>query len=154
MADWHGVHEKVVAGFAASWDRPEPHAWDDLLAEDVELNQPLLPRMKGRQQWREEAGRLLALLPDLRSDVLSWTGDADILFIEHRLSATVGRVPARIPAVDKIWITDSGKVLRRDAFFDPLSFAQLVLRQPSMWLPWWRSGLEPLAGRRRLAGRS
>ncbi|WP_433473890.1 nuclear transport factor 2 family protein [Spirillospora sp. CA-142024] len=149
MVDWRSVHQTLVEGFAASWDKPHPRAWDDFLVEDVELNQPLIPKIRGRRKWWEESGRLLALLPDLRSDVVGWSGCDDILFIEHRFSATVGRIPAQIPAVDKIWMTESGKVLRRDAFFDPLPFAQLVLRQPSAWLPWWRSGLEPLAARRR-----
>jgi hypothetical protein len=30
---------------------------------------------------------------------------------------------------------------------------QAVLRRPSAWLPWWRSGLGPFAFRRRFLGK-
>lgn len=42
---------------------PRPHAWDDLLAADVELVQPLLLGGKGRERWQREVARLLAFLP-------------------------------------------------------------------------------------------
>ncbi|MBB4685748.1 nuclear transport factor 2 family protein [Amycolatopsis jiangsuensis] len=152
MSDWPSLHESVVRDFAAAWAEPDPRAFDALLAEDVELVQPLLAACTGKRRWQGELERLLDFVPDLRSTVLSWSGRAEILFIEHRLEATIGSGSVRVPAVDKLWLTEAGLIARRHAYFDPQPFTQRVVQHPGYWLPWWRSGLGPLLGRRRLPG--
>jgi hypothetical protein len=152
-ADWRAVHERVVAAFARGWDAPEPHAWDGLMAEDIQLNQPLLQPGTTRTTWHDEAQRLVALLPDIRGVVTGWAGNEDIVFIELRLTATLGGKPLVFSAVDKLWLTHTGTVLRRDSYFDSAPLMQAVLRRPSAWLPWWRSGLGPFAFRRRFLGK-
>src|SRR5439155_21725051 len=112
MSDWPCVHERVVELFAAGWDRPQPHAWDELLAEDAEFVQPLLRSGRGRALWHEEARRLLALAPDLRGDVLAWAGRDDVVFVDVRLTATVGGKPLALRSFDKLWISLDGLVLR------------------------------------------
>ncbi|HEY0689365.1 MAG TPA: zinc-binding dehydrogenase [Kribbella sp.] len=77
VIDWPALHQQVVKTFALGWDRPHPHAWGDFLAEDVELVQPMLRRGRGRDLWWDESRRLLAFLPDLRADVMSWAGKED-----------------------------------------------------------------------------
>lgn len=134
MADWPSVHQRVVDLFAKGWDRPDPHAWDELLAEDAELVQPLLRSGRGRAVWHEEARRLLRLAPDLRGDVLTWSGCDDVVFIDLRLSATIGGKPLVFRSVDKLLITADGRVLRREAFFDPGPIALTLLRRPGAWL--------------------
>ena len=52
-----------------------------------------------------------------------------------------------------IRLTPIGTVLRRDSFFDSAPLIHAVLRRPSAWLPWWRSGLGPFLGRRRFLDR-
>ena len=89
-AGWPRVHERVLAAFARGWRTPEPHAWDNLMAERIELNQPLLRPGTTRKTWHDEAQRLVALLPDIRGDVVSWAGHEDLMFIELRLSASAG----------------------------------------------------------------
>lgn len=150
MTDWPSLHEFISTEFATAWEKPGPHAFDGLLADDVELVQPLLATCTERRLWWSEVERLLAFLPDLHSAVLSWSGDEELLFIEHLLEATVGGEPVRVPAVDKLWISETGMIVRRHAYFDPMPFSQQVLRHPSQWLPWWRSGLGPLLARRRV----
>ncbi|WP_319449696.1 MULTISPECIES: nuclear transport factor 2 family protein [unclassified Mycobacterium] len=150
--DWPAVHRNVVDAFTKGWAHPGPDAWDHILIEDVVLNQPMLPPTVGRKMWQQEGDRLLALLPDLRGDVLSWAGRDDILFIELELSATLGGKPFAFRAVDKIWITSSGEIARRDSFFDSVPIAQTMLTRPTAWLAWWRSGLGPFLGRRRFVG--
>ncbi|MGI6873780.1 nuclear transport factor 2 family protein [Amycolatopsis sp. 3B14] len=150
MTDWTAVHEKAVAAFAEGWARPHPQAWDALLAEDVELNQPMVPPTRGRQGWGREAERLLGFLPDLRGEVLSWAGREDRLFIELRLSGTLRGKPLAFRAVDELWLTADGRVTRRDSFFDSMPVAMAVAGRPGAWPAWWRSGLGPLIGRRRL----
>jgi hypothetical protein len=153
MTDWPRVHEKVIETFSAGWDKPDPHGWDDFLAEDVELNQPMLRPARGRAAWWDEARRLLEFLPDLRGDVLSWSGREDVVFIELELSGTAGGKRLAFRAVDKLWITPDAAAVRRDSFFDSAPLAREVLRRPGAWLPWWRSGLGPFLARRRFVGR-
>jgi hypothetical protein len=151
--DWPSVHGRVLASFAKGWDTPDPYAWDGLMAENIELNQPLLQPGTTRQTWHEEAQRLVTLLPDIHGVVVGWAGHEDLLFIELRLSATLGGKHLEFRAVDKLWLTPNGTVLRRDSFFDSAPLIQAVFRRPSSWLPWWRSGLGPFMARRRFLDR-
>jgi hypothetical protein len=133
MSDWPSVHNQVVELFATSWERPHPHAWDDLVAEDAEFVQPLLRSGRGRAIWQDEARRLLALAPDLRGDVVAWAGRDDVVFIDVQLSATVGGKPLTFRSFDKLRISPDGLVLHREAFFDPLPVALTLLRRPAGW---------------------
>jgi hypothetical protein len=151
--DWASAHQRVLAAFTKGWCSPDPHAWDGLMAENIILNQPLLQPGTTRNTWHDEAQRLVTLLPDIRGQVLGWAGHEDIMFIELRLSATLGGKPLEFRAVDKLWLTPTGTVLRRDSFFDSGPLIQAMVRRPSSWLPWWRSGLGPLLGRRRFLER-
>lgn len=148
-AVWPNIHERVLAAFARGWDAPEPHAWDNLMVEDVELHQPLTQPGTTRRTWHDEAQRIVTLLPDIRGKVMSWAGQEDLMFIELQLTATLGAKPLEFRAVDKLWLTVNGTVLRRDSFFDSGPLIQAVVRRPSAWLPWWRSGLGPFMARRR-----
>jgi hypothetical protein len=150
--DWPAVHDRVLAAFQAGWARPGPHAWDEFLAEDVELLQPMLRQGRGRRLWWDEVRRLLAFLPDFRGEVLSWSGRAETLFIEVGFTATLGGRPLSFRAVDRLLLSPEGILLRRDSHFDPTTVAAVVARRPSAWLPWWRSGIGPLLVRRRLPG--
>lgn len=154
MADWPTLHDKVVSTFAAGWNEPAPHAWDELLATDVELAQPMLRHCHSRAAWQDEAKRLLTLVPDLRGEVMSWSAHEDTMFIRVRFTGTLGGTPLTWEAVDVARIDHQGTVLRRESFFDSAVPATAVLRRPRAWLPWWRSGIAPLAGRRRILGGS
>ncbi|MHA6619609.1 nuclear transport factor 2 family protein [Pseudonocardia sp. DLS-67] len=134
MADWPSVHQQVVDLFEKGWDRPDPHAWDDLLAEDAEFVQPLLPSGRGRAVWHEAARRLLRLAPDLRGDVMTWAGRDDVVFIDVRLRGTVGGKPLTFRSFDQLQIGPDGRVLRREAFFDPTPVALALLLRPAAWL--------------------
>lgn len=100
MPDWPSIHRDVVAAFAAAWASPEPHAWDPILDEDVLLEQPMIRTVRGRAGWWSEVARLLALLPDLRAEVLDWSGSADRLFVHIRFTATLAGRPLDWSAVD------------------------------------------------------
>jgi len=138
-----------VAAFADGWARPHPHAWDDLLAADVELTQPLLRSGVGRSVWQHEVARLLSFLPDLTGHVLSWAGCGDVVFVDISCSATLAGRPLSFRAVDRLTLDQHGRVTRRESFLDPLPVMRSAMTRPGAWLPWWRSGLGPLLGRRR-----
>jgi hypothetical protein len=73
----------------------------------------------------------VTLLSDISGEVVSWAGHEGIMFIELRLSATLGGRPLDFRAVDKLWLTQTGTVLRRDSFFDSGPLIQAVLCRPS-----------------------
>jgi SnoaL-like domain len=153
MTDWPSVHQHVVDLFAKGWAHPGPDAWDDMLAEDAEFAQPLLPNARGKVAWQDETRRLLTLAPDLHGEVVAWAGRDDIVFIDVEQRATVGGKPLIFRSFDKLRITPDGRVWRREAFFDPGRIALALLLRPSSWLPWWRSGTGPFTARRRLLKR-
>ena len=140
----------TVEQFAAGWRNPNPHAWDGLLAADVELTQPLLRDGRGISVWHGEVARLLAFIPDLRGEVLGWAGRGDTLFIDLQLRGSAGGRPVSFRAVDRLTISVSGTVVRRESFFDPLPLSATLARRPRAWLRWWRSGIGPMQWRRRI----
>jgi hypothetical protein len=144
------VFSRAVQRFAAGWRTPEPHAWDDLLAADVELSQPLLRDGHSRSAWHGEVARLLAFIPDLHGEVLRWAGRGDTLFIELELRGTAGGKPVSFRAVDRLTLGDEATVVRRDSFFDPIPLAATLARRPRAWMRWWRSGIGPLLWRRKV----
>ena len=143
------IAEAAVAAFAAGWRAPHPHAWDDLLAEEAELVQPLLRHRVGRHALAEEYGRLLELIPDLRGEVLRWAAEGRTVRIELRLTGTLGRLPLRLAVTDQLTLDEDGRILRRQARLDPLPAVALLARQPAAWRRWWNSGVGPLLVRRK-----
>jgi hypothetical protein len=150
MTDWPTIHQNVVEQFRTGWDQPEPHAWDAIAGEHMRFVQPMLRDGVGPEVWWEESSRLLALLPDLRADVLSWAGAGETLFIHIGFSASLGGKPLTWEAVDLLRITPEGKAVFRESFFDSIPVATILIRRPRAWLRWWRSGVGPVFWRRRL----
>ncbi|WP_433872735.1 nuclear transport factor 2 family protein [Saccharopolyspora sp. CA-218241] len=146
----HAGAEAVVSAFSRGWREPHPHAWDDVLAEDIRLVQPLLRDRVGKQALAEEYGRLLALVPDLRGEVTGWSATGSTVRVALRLTGTLGRLPLVLDVVDQLGLDDRGLIRSRRARFDPLPAVALLARQPRAWRAWWRSGVGPLLGRRRL----
>lgn len=143
------VAEDAVAAFAEGWRSPHPHAWDDLLADNAQLTQPLLRDRVGRHALAEEYGRLLELIPDLKGDVRRWTATGRTVRIELRLTGTLGRLPLRLDVTDQLTLDDDGRITSRRASFDPLPAVALLARQPAAWKRWWDSGVGPLLTRRK-----
>jgi len=150
MTDWPTIHEKVVEQFRTGWDRPEPHAWDAFAGDSMRFVQPMLRDGVGPEVWWEESARTLALLPDLRADVLRWAGAGENLFIHVRFTASLAGKPLSWEAVDFLRITPEGTAVFRESFFDSVPVATTLISRPRAWLRWWRSGVGPLFWRRRL----
>lgn len=145
--------EAAIAAFADGWHSPHPHAWDDLLADEVELIQPLLRDRAGRHALAEEYGRLLQLIPDLKGKVLRWAANDRTVRIELCLTGTLGRLPLRLDVTDQLTLDDDGRIRCRRARLNPLPAVALLARQPGMWKRWWDSGVGPLLVRRRFLPR-
>lgn len=150
MTDWPTIHAKVVEEFRAGWASPEPHAWNPFFDDSMEFVQPMLRDGVGPAVWWEEISRTLKLLPDLRADVLRWSGSGEDLFIHIRFHATLAGKPLTWDAVDWLRVTPEGTAVLRESFFDSVPVATTLLRRPGCWLRWWRSGVGPVFWRRRL----
>jgi hypothetical protein len=67
-------------------------------------------------------------------------GDGDLVFIECRLHARIGGTVTEWPNVNRLVLHD-GKAIERVTYFDPLAILPTLLRHPSIWWRWWRSGV-------------
>lgn len=160
---------EFIERFADGWHHPHPHAWDDIVADNVVLEQPLLPARRGRGALAEEYGRLLRLVPDLTGEVTAWGvvgpqggGDAredgaedtqvDLHLTLRGTLGGPGGPPLVLPLVDHCTVINGVLTVRR-SYFDPLPLITLAARTPAAWVPWWRSGVGPLLARRELTRR-
>jgi hypothetical protein len=139
---------RAVEAFMDGWKQPNPHAWDKLLATDVELHQPLMPDGIGVDHWRREFARLQRFLPDIRGEVIDWAPMSDGVVIHLRCHATAGGRPLTFDALDRLRLSVDGTVARRDSFFDPTPLVVALLTRPRAWRAWWLSGMAPLKARR------
>ncbi|WP_182262062.1 nuclear transport factor 2 family protein [Rhodococcus sp. UFZ-B548] len=128
-----------VDAFIDFWAAPSPARLPEILHDDVILVQPLTKRLDGIRSVQREFDALGGWMPDLRAEIVRWHGDAEVVFIELRLHASWGGQRIEWPCVDRLLLRD-GKAVERDAFFDPLPLVLAMLRHPSVWRSWWRSG--------------
>ena len=121
--------EDFVRRFAAFWSAPDPARLDGLLADDVDLVQPLSAATHGIDEARGAFRRLLAQFPDLRATVDRWSGDGVHVFIEFRLRGTIGSDVIEWPAVDRFTLRGD-KATERVSYFDPLPLMGKLLWHP------------------------
>ena len=139
--EWPALQERVVERFTRGWAHPAPDAWDEMVAADVELIQPLLGSGRGVALWHRESARLLRFAPDTVGEVRGWSGEGNVVFIELLITATVGGAPFAFTTVDRITIGEDGLVTQRIAYFNPLPIVATVLRRPRAWLAFVRFGI-------------
>lgn len=131
--------EEFVWRFADFWADPSAEKMSSILASDVVLIQPLSAPMHGLDAAQAEFRKLFFWFKDLRGTVDGWSVRGPALFIEFRLSATLGGRRVEWSAVDR-FIMREGKATERVSYFDTLPLILQVLKTPSAWLGWWRSG--------------
>jgi len=153
VTDWPSVHARAIEIFRTGWESPAPNAWDGFLDQRSAMVQPMLRDGIGAEFWHRESARALLVMPDLHAEVLAWSGAEERLFIHLRFQATVGGRPTTWDAVDVLVLRPDGVLARRDSYFDPVPVMRTLAVRPRAWWPWWRSGLWPLEGRRRLVDR-
>ena len=131
--------EDFVRRFANFWADTSTEKMSTLLTSDVLLIQPLSAPMSGLEAARAEFSKLFAWLPDLRATIDGWGVNGSALFIEFRLAATVGGKRVEWPVVDR-FVMRGNKASKRVSYFDALPLVLQLLKTPSAWLGWWRSG--------------
>ncbi|WP_231989725.1 nuclear transport factor 2 family protein [Mycobacterium sp. 852002-51057_SCH5723018] len=135
----HSDPEHFVSKFADFWNAPSPRRLPELLQPDVVLRQPLAAPTVGIAAAQAEFQRIWCCLPDMRATVDRWCGDGDLVFIEFRIHAHVGRGVTEWPNVNRLVLRE-GKATERVTYFDPLAILPALLGHPSLWWRWWRSG--------------
>jgi ketosteroid isomerase-like protein len=148
MADQTSAAD-FVARFAEVWADPDPDRLNGLVHADVEFIQPLEGTVRGHRETREFWQRLFSMIPDAHGEVLSWAEREGVVFIELRISGTLGGRPIDWVTLDRIRLED-GKVRQRIAYFDPLPIVSAVVRRPRALGGWLRAN----AGRLLPTGRS
>jgi hypothetical protein len=133
---------RFVERFADGWSGPHPERLLALLDPDVRLIQPLSAPVAGRAAAeRELFAPLFRFLPDLRLAVVRWSAAGDVVFIEWTASATLGTGKLRWSGVDRFVLGADGTALERVAWFDPAPLVVAILRHPSCWRRFVRSGV-------------
>jgi hypothetical protein len=137
----HGVNtEGFVTKFADFWANPSPQRLPELLHPEVVRVQPLAARTVGIEAAQAQFQRIWRCLPDLHADVDRWCGDGNLVFIEFRMHARIGRNLTDWPNVNRLQLHE-GKAIESCTYFDPLAILPALLRNPSIWWRWWRSSV-------------
>jgi len=162
-----GLNDGAGTGMAGSLRIRDPRHWVELFANAfgrgsfeavAELARFTHPEFRGRQPQTPDAvgpeglldffARVYALIPDLRGTILRTTFFDDGVYIEVRLSGTLGGRPVEWEACDRFHFKD-GLVAERMTYLDPLPLFQAIAARPNSWRTWWRSGLGlPIRARR------
>ena len=121
---------EFVKRFESTWASPSAQGLAALDHPDVVLVQPSMRTMRGRAEVERGWGELFAALPDLRGEVLGWSGEDDLVYIELRLRATIARRPFEWTLVDRIRLED-GLVRERISYFDPTPLFLESLKSPA-----------------------
>jgi hypothetical protein len=124
-----------VARFADYWASPSEAGLLDLLTEDVRLVQPMSRPAVGIAAATRWIAGVLRTIPDLRGEVDRWSASADgtLLFIEFRLSGTIGGKRTEWPVVDRFLLGPDDRASERVSYFDPLPLVLAGLRSPAGW---------------------
>lgn len=128
--------DELPAIFAEGWARPKPHGFLEFfmprIASDAVFTQPVYGVCTGHEQIAHMFGRLFALLPDLRAEPTHVAVDGEVVFIESRCTATLGRRAHAFVVCDRFVIRD-GQISERRSHSDPLPTTLKALRTPTAW---------------------
>lgn len=118
--------EDFVARFVDFWRPPvDLRRLPMLVHDDVRLVTAGQPDTVGVDAAIESFGRVFAVVPDFRVELVRWSASAEHAFLELRLTGTLAGQRLDIPAVDRMLLRD-GRIVERVSFFDPTSFQQAL----------------------------
>jgi hypothetical protein len=138
-AETASAAERWVEGFIEGWRAPSgPHAFSahfrPMLAPDIRLIQPQLPRLVGRDAFAEHFVRLVFdLFPDVRGEVERWAVNGDAVYIEMTLRSTLaGRRAVSWRVCDRVTL-EHGVAVERESYFDPGPLIAAIALTPRAW---------------------
>jgi hypothetical protein len=127
---------RFVADFAAGWSSPNYEEFIayfcDRFDANVLLSQPMAADGIGHSHLREQFRRLFILFPDLNGTVERWAARDNQVFVQLRLTGTLGRKPVAWTACDVLVLRGRVATERR-SFFDPGPVRRAILRRPAAW---------------------
>lgn len=118
--------------FAAFWANPDPANVHQAVTPDVVGHWPgRSAPVRGAEAYARAIGDVLAMVPDLRLDVLESAASGDLLFIRWRARGTGAGGPFSLTGIDRIALR-GGLVAENVIVFDTAQFEAAVGR------PWPR----------------
>lgn len=112
----------VADHFAAIWSAPKPGGAQSRLASDVVGYWPGGAVVRGVDAYNDQLRKVIALMPDVRLEVLEYAENEDLVFIRWASSGTSASEAFRIEGVDRLKI-DGEKIIENRVFFDTALFA-------------------------------
>jgi hypothetical protein len=76
---------------------------------------------------------VLSAIPDARAEVDRWSASGDAVFIEFRLTGTIGGQRLEWSAVDRFLLNSDNRSRERVSYFDPMPLVLAGLRSPRGW---------------------
>jgi hypothetical protein len=120
------AYQFTVESFAQFWARPDAALVPDAVTADVVGHWPgLREPVVGVAAYAAQIAKVLALVPDLRLDVLDHAVNGDLIFVRWLAHGTGAKGPIRLSGIDRIRIRD-GKVAENVIVFDTAAFERLV----------------------------
>jgi ketosteroid isomerase-like protein len=124
---------EFIPVFIEGWTRSQPEDWIDffrpLVHPDVVVTQPMLPTAIGPEAYMNGFRNTFDLMRDMAVEVLSTAVSEDAVFIESRVSATIGGRRFSFDVADRFQFRD-GLIYRRASYFDPMPIIVAVLLRP------------------------
>ena len=111
----------VADHFAAIWTDPNPGGPQSRLAKHVVGRWPGGAVVEGIDAYNEQLRKVIALMPDVRLEVLEYAERDDLVFIRWVSSGTSAAGPFRIEGVDRLRI-DGEHIVENVVFFDTALF--------------------------------
>ncbi|WP_394841680.1 ester cyclase [Pendulispora brunnea] len=116
----------TVESFARFWAKPDAALVPHAVTEDVVGHWPGLEEpAQGVVAYAERIAQVLALVPDLRLEVLEHATNDDLLFIRWRALGTGAKGPFALSGIDRIRLRE-GRVAENVIVFDTVRFRDLV----------------------------
>lgn len=137
------MYAEFVDRFQAAWAASDLDQHNALWTDDIELHQPVLGSLYGREACHEAFTQLFRMAPDLTVKVDGWSENDGLVLISFTFHTMFGGSELSWPGVDAFRLDDEGRIVRRDSFWDPLPVLAHLLRHPSGWARALRARLIP-----------
>jgi len=118
-----------VDDFARFWAQPNPALVPQAVTSDVVGHWPGADEpVRGVAAYAERIGQVLAVIPDLRLEVIEHATNGDLLFIHWRAHGTGAAGAFAMSGIDRIRLRD-GRVAENVIVFDTQRFQDLIGRR-------------------------
>lgn len=111
--------------FAAFWSDPNPGGPGSRLASDVVGRWPNGVTLQGVDAYNAYLRSVIALMPDVKLEVIEHAINGDLAFIRWRSRGTGSKGPFEMTGIDRLRFRD-GRIVENMVYFDTVLFRDLV----------------------------